>query len=182
MPHAGHEGRSHFGVPLCLVVAFSIFDPLSWSCVTSQHRVQFFHDQINTVILHQRVVHDDLSCSPALAFELSQKKKSTHVGSSSTMTSPAKRQRSRFHWWQVYAGVGAEKLGGGSCPSRGPTTVSSSTLSHCLAMVSSHARAPLPTVDLPSQNLAQTRQCRDTVTWFYQHTPNKDLSRLQRSE
>ena len=39
----------------------------------------------------------------------------------------------------VYASVGAEKLGGGSCPNRGPTAVSSSTLSHCLAMVSSRA-------------------------------------------
>ena len=39
----------------------------------------------------------------------------------------------------VYASVGAEKLGGGSCPNRGHTTVSSSILSYCLAMVSTHA-------------------------------------------
>ena len=48
-------------------------------------------------------------------------------------------RRSRFHCRYVYASVGPEKLGGGSCPNRGPTAVSSSTLSHCLAMVSSHA-------------------------------------------
>ena len=48
-------------------------------------------------------------------------------------------RRSRFHWRWVFAGVGAEKLGGGSCPNRGPTAVSSSTPSHCPAMVSSNA-------------------------------------------
>ena len=51
--------------------------------------VQFFHDQINAVILHQRVVHDDLCCSPALAFELSQKP-SPPAGSSATMRLPAR--------------------------------------------------------------------------------------------
>ena len=35
--------------------------------------VQFFHDQINAVILHQRIIHDDLCSNSALAFELSQK-------------------------------------------------------------------------------------------------------------
>ena len=46
---------------------------------------------------------------------------------------------SHFHCRCVYAGVGAEKLGCRSCPNRGPTAVSSSTLSHCPARVSSHA-------------------------------------------
>ena len=45
-------------------------------------------------------------------------------------------RRSRFHWRWVYARVGAEKLGGRSCPNRGPTA---STVSHCPAIVSSHA-------------------------------------------
>ena len=73
-------------------------------------------------------------------------------------------RRSRSHCRYVYAGVGVEKLGGGSCPNRGPSAVFSSTFSHCLAMVSSHATAPLPTVDLPSPSLAQNRQYRETVT------------------
>ena len=69
----------------------------------------------------------------------------------------------------MHASVGAEKLGGGSCPNRGPTAVSSSTLSLCLAMVSSHAGLRC----LPSQSLAQNRQYGDTVTCL-QQTPNKN--------
>ena len=113
------------------------------------------------------------------------------------------------------ASVGAEKLGGGSCPNRGPTAVSSSILYHCLAMVSSpffrgrvecsfvlffelvfvFGRVPCQAsgasllsfclfvgpvlqfhsvgVDLPSQNLVQNRQYRDTVTCLPAHTEQR---------
>ena len=48
---------------------------------------------------------------------------------------------------QVYAGIGAGKLGGGSCPNRGPTAASSSTLFHCHDGFATR-RAPPPTVNL----------------------------------
>ena len=62
----------------------------------------------------------------------------------------------------MYASVGTEKLGGGSCPNRGPTgiLINSFPLS-CHGFVP--RRAPLPTVDLPSQNLVQNRQYRDST-------------------
>ena len=58
---------------MCLVKG--LFDLRSFVLVLRDlpTSVQFFHDQINAVILHKRIVHDDLSCSPTLAFELSQK-------------------------------------------------------------------------------------------------------------
>ena len=136
--HVGHEGRLHFDVPLCLVKG--LFDLRRLVLVLSDlpTSIQFFHDQINAVILHQRVVLDDPCCSPTLAFELSQKPSTLPVLFCNDEVACQSR-RSRFHCRYVYASVGAEKLGGGSCPNRGPTAVSSSTLSHCLAMVSSHA-------------------------------------------
>ena len=82
-------------------------------------------------------------------------------------------RRSRFHCRYVYAIVGAEKLGGGSCPNRGPTAVSSSTLSHCLALVSFHARHRYQLWIFPSQNLVQNRQYRDTVTCLPAHTEQR---------
>ena len=120
--HVGHEGRLHFDVPLCLEK--SLFDLRRFVLVLRDlpTSVQFFHDQINAVILHQRVVHDDLCCSPALAFELSQK----------------------------------------------PSTPAGSSPLSCHGFVP--RRAPLPTVDLPSQNLVQNRQYRDTVTCLTAHT------------
>ena len=82
-------------------------------------------------------------------------------------------RRSRFHCRYVHASVGAGKLGGGSCPNRGPTAVSSSTLSHCLALVSFHARHRYQLWILPSQNLVHNRQYRDTVTCFPAHTEQR---------
>ena len=78
-------------------------------------------------------------------------------------------RRSRFHCRYVYASVGAEKLGGGSCPNRGPTGILINYfLLSCHGFVP--RRAPQSTVDLPSQKLVQNRQYRDTVTCLPAHT------------
>ena len=71
--HVRYERGLCFDVPLSLeegVLDLRRFVLVLRDLPTS---VQFFHDQINAVILYQSIVHDDLCCSPALAFQLSQK-------------------------------------------------------------------------------------------------------------
>ena len=111
---------------------------LSWSFVTSQHR------SISSTIKSM-----PSSCTNASSMTTSAAVRLSPL--SCLKSHPSCRffcndevafatvKRSRFHCRFVCASVGAEKLGGGSCPNRGHTAVSSSTLSHCLVMVSSHA-------------------------------------------
>ena len=117
--------------------AFSIFDALSWSCVTSQHR-----SSSSTIKSMPSSYTNASSMTTSAAVQLSPLsclKSHLHCPFFCNDEVACHSRRSRFHCRYVYANVGAEKLGGGSCPNRGPTAVSSSILSHCLAMVSSHA-------------------------------------------
>ena len=117
--------------------AFSNFNALSWSCVTSQHR-----SSSSTIksMPSSRINASSMTTSAAVqlpSFTCLKSHPSCRFLRNDDVASYSRR--SPFHRRHVYAGVGAEKLGGGSCPKRGPTAVSSSTLSQCLAMVSSHA-------------------------------------------
>ena len=58
--------------------------------------VQFFHDQINAVILYQRTVRDEFCRSPAFR-PLSCLKSHPPAGSSATIRSACQSLRSRFH-------------------------------------------------------------------------------------
>ena len=80
----------------------------------------------------------------------------------------------------MHAGVDAEKLGGGSCPNRGPTAMSSSTLSHCLATVSSHAGLRYQ-LWIFSLRLQHNKNSIVKLMSVHQRTQTK-LSRLRRSK
>ena len=111
--------------------AFSIFDALSWSCVTSQH-----WSSSSTIKSMPSSCTNASSMTTSAAVRLSPLScLKSHLPCRFFCNDEVACQsrRSRFHCRYVCASVGAEKLGGGSCPNRGPTAVSSSTLSHCLA-------------------------------------------------
>ena len=115
---------------------FSILDALSWSFVTSQHR----SNSANIRSIQS-------SCTTASSMTTSAAVRLSPL-SSRTSHPPCRcfckevvachRRRSRFHCRWVYVGVREEKLGDGSRPNRGSTGVSSSTVSHRPATVSSH--------------------------------------------
>ena len=114
----------------------SIFNALSWSCVTSQHR-----SSSSTIESMPSSCTNAWSMTTTAAVQLSPLScLESHFSCRFFCNDEVACQnsRSRSHCWYVYASVGAEKLGGGSCPNRGRTAASSSTLS-CHPMVSTHA-------------------------------------------
>ena len=143
---------------------FSIFHALSRSCVTSPHR-----SNSSTIKSMPSFCADASSMTTSAAVPLSPLsclQSEPPCGCFGNDDVACQCRRPRFHCRYVYAGVGAEKLGGGSCPNRGPTDGSSSTLSHSLAMVSSHARLHYHLWIFRLRVLAQNRTYRDTVTCF----------------
>ena len=130
------KGRFHFDVPLCLEEAFSIFDALSWSYVTSQHR-----SSSSTIKSMPSSCTNASSMTTSAAVRLSPLSclKSRHLCRFFCNDEVAKVEDCVSIVRVCTPVLALRSLKVESCPNRGPTAVSSSTLSHCLAMVSSHA-------------------------------------------
>ena len=136
--HVRHVCRFSLDVPLCLEEGLFNLGRSVLVLRVLPTSVLFLHSQVNAVILYHRVIHDDFCCSPALAFELSQKANPLPVLMQRCCRLPESKIafplsvrvcwcRRRKTWKWILS-------------NRGSTAVSSSTLSHSLAMVSSHAR------------------------------------------
>ena len=83
------SGLPPFGPPTFWeVCSLSLSHPSQLHLRDLPTSVQFFHDQINAVILHQRVVHDDLCCRSGSRLR-AVSKAILRASSSATMRSPA---------------------------------------------------------------------------------------------
>ena len=157
------KSSSDFRVPQCRVEGLS--DLRRFVLVLCDLPISF-QDHINTVILHKRIVHDDLRCSPALASELSQKPSSLPTRLPATVED---------HVSIVDKCTPVSALRNLEV---GPVqTVVPLPCPHQLVPIAPPwfvpRRAPLPTVDLPSQNLSLNQQDRDTATYSPTRTQDK---------